>query len=148
VIVTDLTFPHETEKMIGPTAHPFQLDVTQEEDWRSLSVKSRDIGEVDIVVNNAGYFPNHPILLCHGSASDSGLDHPGPVSGQGPNESAGQDGSLRLSFAKIRKRLSLSSNAGDLTEQLHVLHPRPYQTEMRAQNGKSGNPKSTETHQG
>jgi hypothetical protein len=24
---------------IGPTGHPFQLDLTQEEDWRSLIVK-------------------------------------------------------------------------------------------------------------
>ena len=43
------------------TAHAFQLDVTQEEDWRSVSVKSRDVGDVDIVVNNAGYFPNRSI---------------------------------------------------------------------------------------
>src|SRR5947199_8845703 len=42
-------------------AHAFQLDVTQEEDWRSVSVKSRDVGDVDIVVNNAGYFPNRSI---------------------------------------------------------------------------------------
>ena len=35
--------------------------MTQEEDWRSVSVKSRDVGEVDIVVNNAGYFPNRSI---------------------------------------------------------------------------------------
>jgi NAD(P)-dependent dehydrogenase (short-subunit alcohol dehydrogenase family) len=35
--------------------------VTQEKDWRSLSLKSRDVGEVDIVVNNAGYFPNRSI---------------------------------------------------------------------------------------
>ena len=35
--------------------------MTQEEDWRSVSVKSRDVGDVDIVVNNAGYFPNRPI---------------------------------------------------------------------------------------
>ena len=61
VIVTDLTFPHETAKMIGSAAHAFQLDVTQEEEWRSLSVKSRDVGETDIVVNNAGYFPNRLI---------------------------------------------------------------------------------------
>jgi NAD(P)-dependent dehydrogenase (short-subunit alcohol dehydrogenase family) len=60
VIVTDLTFPHETVKMIGSTAHAFQLDVTQEEEWRSLSVKSH-VGETDIVVNNAGYFPNRLI---------------------------------------------------------------------------------------
>jgi 3-oxoacyl-[acyl-carrier protein] reductase len=35
--------------------------VTQEEDGRSVSIKSRDVGEVDIVVNNAGYFPNRSI---------------------------------------------------------------------------------------
>src|SRR5213594_1352949 len=61
VIATDLTPPHETVEKIGPTAHAFQLDVTQEEDWRSVSIKSRDVGEVDIVVNNAGYFPNRSI---------------------------------------------------------------------------------------
>src|SRR5207244_8275124 len=61
VIATDLTLPHETVNKIGPTGHPFQLDVTREEDWRSLSLKSRDVGEVDIVVNNAGYFPNRSI---------------------------------------------------------------------------------------
>src|SRR5436309_8154323 len=61
VIVTDLTLPQETVNKIGPTGHAFQLYVTQEEDWRSLSLKSRDVGEVDIVVNNAGYFPNRSI---------------------------------------------------------------------------------------
>src|SRR2546426_8202181 len=58
VIATDLTPPQETAEKIGPKAHAFQLDVTQEEDWRSVSLKSRDVGEVDIVVNNTGYFPN------------------------------------------------------------------------------------------
>ena len=57
VIVTDLKPPHETARKIGPTATALQLDVTQEEEWRSASVTSRDAGEVDIVVNNAGYFP-------------------------------------------------------------------------------------------
>jgi NAD(P)-dependent dehydrogenase (short-subunit alcohol dehydrogenase family) len=61
VIATDLNLPHETARKIGPTAIALQLDVTQEEDWRSVSVKSREVGEVDIVVNNAGYFPNRPI---------------------------------------------------------------------------------------
>src|SRR6476619_3257655 len=61
VIVTDLTLPRETVNKIGPTGHAFQRDVTQEEDWHSLSVKSRDVGDVDIVVNNAGYFPNRSI---------------------------------------------------------------------------------------
>lgn len=35
--------------------------MTEEENWRSVSLKSRDVGEVDIVVNNAGYFPNRSI---------------------------------------------------------------------------------------
>src|SRR5579862_4806368 len=61
VIATDLTLPHETASKIGATATAFQLDVTQEEDWRSVSIKSLDVGEVDIVVNNAGYFPNRSI---------------------------------------------------------------------------------------
>src|ERR1700732_1646871 len=61
VIATDLTPPHETVEKIGPAAHAFQLEVTQEEDGRRVAVKSRDVGEVDIVVNNAGYFPNRPI---------------------------------------------------------------------------------------
>jgi NAD(P)-dependent dehydrogenase (short-subunit alcohol dehydrogenase family) len=61
VIATDLKPPHETARKIGPKATALQLDVTQEEDWRSVSVKSRDVGEVDIVVNNAGYFPNRSI---------------------------------------------------------------------------------------
>jgi len=61
VIATDLNRPHETVEKIGPTAHALQLDVTQEEDWRSVAVKSREVGDVDIVVNNAGYFPNRPI---------------------------------------------------------------------------------------
>ena len=66
VIATDLTLPNETvarigTSAIGPSACAFQLDVTQEEDWRSVWVKSRDVGDVDIVVNNAGYFPNRSI---------------------------------------------------------------------------------------
>src|ERR1700726_1504909 len=42
VIATDLKPPHETATKIGPTASALQLDVTQEEDWRSAAVKSRD----------------------------------------------------------------------------------------------------------
>jgi hypothetical protein len=58
VIATDLSLPQETADKIGPAASAFQLDVTQEENWRSIS---QDVGEVDIVVNNAGYFPNRVI---------------------------------------------------------------------------------------
>jgi NAD(P)-dependent dehydrogenase (short-subunit alcohol dehydrogenase family) len=61
VIATDLEPPRETASKIGPAACAFQLDVTEEEDWRSVASKSREVGEVDIVVNNAGYFPNRSI---------------------------------------------------------------------------------------
>lgn len=61
VIATDLKPPNETASKIGPTATALQLDVAQEEDWRAAAVKSLDAGEVDIVVNNAGYFPNRPV---------------------------------------------------------------------------------------
>jgi hypothetical protein len=61
VIATDLTLPNETVARIGPSAYAFQLDVTQEENWRSVSLTSRDVGDVDIVVNNAGYFPDRSI---------------------------------------------------------------------------------------
>src|SRR6202043_1600339 len=58
VVATDLEPPRETARKIGPEAFALQLDVTREEDWRSVSLKTREIGDVDIVVNNAGYFPN------------------------------------------------------------------------------------------
>jgi 3-oxoacyl-[acyl-carrier protein] reductase len=61
VIATDLAPPDETVNKIGPLGHAFQLDVTKEEDWRSISLKSQEVGDVDIVVNNAGYFPNRSI---------------------------------------------------------------------------------------
>ena len=61
VIATDLRLPQETANKIGPAARAFQLDVTDEENWRSVSLKSQDVGEVDIVVHNAGYFPNRSI---------------------------------------------------------------------------------------
>jgi 3-oxoacyl-[acyl-carrier protein] reductase len=61
VIATDLTPPHETVRRIGSKALALQLDVTQEVEWRSVSLMSQEIGDVDIVVNNAGYFPNRAI---------------------------------------------------------------------------------------
>src|ERR1700716_3087695 len=61
VIATDLNMPQETLNKIGSTAHGFQLDVTKEEDWHSVFLKSQELGGIDIVVNNAGYFPNRPI---------------------------------------------------------------------------------------
>ena len=41
VIVTDLAIPNDTVEKIGPAAHTFQLDVTKEEDWRSVLEKSQ-----------------------------------------------------------------------------------------------------------
>jgi NAD(P)-dependent dehydrogenase (short-subunit alcohol dehydrogenase family) len=61
VIATDLKAPHETARKIGPMAYALELDVTQEEQWRSVAAKAKDVGEVDIVINNAGYFPNRSI---------------------------------------------------------------------------------------
>src|SRR5471032_1992530 len=61
VIATDLLTPQETLEKIGPRASGYQLDVTKEDDWHSLNLKIHDLGGVDIVVNNAGYFPNLPI---------------------------------------------------------------------------------------
>jgi len=58
VIATDLEPPHETGRKIGSEALALQLDVTREDDWRSVASKAQDLGDVDIVVNNAGYFPN------------------------------------------------------------------------------------------
>jgi 3-oxoacyl-[acyl-carrier protein] reductase len=61
VIATDLALPRETAGKIGPNGYAIPLDVTKEEDWQSVLRQSREIGDVDIVVNNAGYFPNRPI---------------------------------------------------------------------------------------
>jgi NAD(P)-dependent dehydrogenase (short-subunit alcohol dehydrogenase family) len=61
VVATDLKAPQETVSKIGSTSHGLQLDVTQEEDWNSVFLKSQEWGGIDIVVNNAGYFPNRLI---------------------------------------------------------------------------------------
>jgi len=41
VIATDLEPPHETARKIGPEAFALQLDVTREEDWRSVAGDTR-----------------------------------------------------------------------------------------------------------
>jgi NAD(P)-dependent dehydrogenase (short-subunit alcohol dehydrogenase family) len=61
VIATDLGPSHETVSKIGPAAYALELDVTQEEQWRSVAAQTREVGEDDIVVNNAGYFPSRSI---------------------------------------------------------------------------------------
>jgi NAD(P)-dependent dehydrogenase (short-subunit alcohol dehydrogenase family) len=61
VIATDLEPPHETARKIDSEALALQLDVTRDEDWHSVAGKAQAFGDVDIVVNNAGYFPNRTI---------------------------------------------------------------------------------------
>ncbi|WP_259065798.1 SDR family NAD(P)-dependent oxidoreductase [Mucilaginibacter sp. X4EP1] len=61
VIATDIHVPEETLEKIGPRASGYQLDVTKIEDWKALEFRIQDMGCVDIVVNNAGYFPNSGI---------------------------------------------------------------------------------------
>ncbi len=61
VIATDLVLPQDTMNKIGAKALGLQLDVSQEDGWQRASLQSRHLGEVDIVVNNAGYFPNRPV---------------------------------------------------------------------------------------
>ena len=61
VIATDLTIPNETVSKIGSSAHGFRLDVTREDAGRSLLLETRSVGDIDIVVNNAGYFPNRSV---------------------------------------------------------------------------------------
>jgi NAD(P)-dependent dehydrogenase (short-subunit alcohol dehydrogenase family) len=61
VIATDRTPPLETASKIGSRGYALALDVTEEEQWRSVAAQAENIGDVDIVVNNAGYFPNRTI---------------------------------------------------------------------------------------
>jgi NAD(P)-dependent dehydrogenase (short-subunit alcohol dehydrogenase family) len=61
VIATDLTPPHETANRIGSAAQALRLDVTSEEEWAAVAQAGAAAGGIDIVVNNAGYFPNRPI---------------------------------------------------------------------------------------
>src|ERR1700733_1464057 len=61
VIATDIAPPGETVRLLGTRGYGHQLDVTKEEDWQSLALSAGALGGVDIVVNNAGYFPNRPI---------------------------------------------------------------------------------------
>ena len=61
VIATDLAPPLETASKIGPTGFALALDVTAEAQWHAVAAEAGQIGGVDIVVNNAGYFPNRTI---------------------------------------------------------------------------------------
>jgi NAD(P)-dependent dehydrogenase (short-subunit alcohol dehydrogenase family) len=62
VIATDLANPDETINKIGPSGSA-QLDVPLEDDWRSVADTSKDLGGVDIVVNNAAIFQIVPLMI-------------------------------------------------------------------------------------
>jgi NAD(P)-dependent dehydrogenase (short-subunit alcohol dehydrogenase family) len=61
VIATDLHIPKDTVIKLGKSGLGLELDVTNEDNWRSVLLDSQQAGGVDIVVNNAGYFPNRAI---------------------------------------------------------------------------------------
>ncbi len=61
VIATDLAPPDETVGRIGAAAHALRLDVSSDDDWQLVAAKCAEVGPVDIVVNNAGFFPNRRI---------------------------------------------------------------------------------------
>jgi len=56
VIATDVKTPQETVRKIGPTVYALELEVSQEEQWLSVTAQTRDVGEVDIVCEQRGLF--------------------------------------------------------------------------------------------
>src|ERR1700739_3564894 len=60
-IATNLDYPDQTVERMGMRGYGFRLDVTDEDHWQAIAAGARRIGDVDIVVNNAGYFPNRII---------------------------------------------------------------------------------------
>lgn len=62
VVVVDLAQPDDTVAAIGSAALGVAADVSNPEDWAAIGrAAAQAFGEVDIVVNNAAYYPNHPI---------------------------------------------------------------------------------------
>ncbi|MBY0412758.1 MAG: SDR family oxidoreductase, partial [Bdellovibrionales bacterium] len=62
VVVADLTFPSATITLIGKNAVGVIADVSTPEGWEQIAKVAADsFGDVDIVVNNAAYYPNHMI---------------------------------------------------------------------------------------
>lgn len=62
VVVVDLTFPTDTVTAIGGNAIGVVADVSTPAAWSTIAkAASEAFGDVDIVVNNAAYYPNHAI---------------------------------------------------------------------------------------
>jgi NAD(P)-dependent dehydrogenase (short-subunit alcohol dehydrogenase family) len=59
VALVDLKKPLDTAALIGDAALPIEADISVESGWESLArTVDRKFGTVDIVVNNAGIYPN------------------------------------------------------------------------------------------
>ena len=47
VVATDLSVPQDTADKIGSAAIPLQLDVTKEENWQAVLLKTQESGRVE-----------------------------------------------------------------------------------------------------
>ena len=62
VVVADMTPPDATVATIGANAVGVAADVSSPEGWAAIEqAAAAAFGDVDIVVNNAAYYPNHSI---------------------------------------------------------------------------------------
>lgn len=62
VVVVDLAQPDDTVAAIGSAAIGVAADVSSPEGWAAIGRAAAEaFGDVGIVVNNAAYYPNHPI---------------------------------------------------------------------------------------
>ena len=62
VVAVDLESPSATVAAIGSTAVGVAADVSDPRGWATIERAAQDaFGGVDIVVNNAAFYPNHPI---------------------------------------------------------------------------------------
>ena len=62
VVAADLEMPEATVRSIGAKAIGVAADVADPRGWAAIERAAKEaFGDVDIVVNNAAYYPNHPI---------------------------------------------------------------------------------------
>ncbi len=62
IVAVDLQPPATTVERIGPAAIGIAADVSNPDDWAKIAFAAEhNFGEVDIVVNNAAYYPNRSI---------------------------------------------------------------------------------------
>ena len=59
IVATDLTLPEATVEAIGPNAIAVAADVSDPQGWAAIGQAAQQkFGEVDIVVNNAAFYPH------------------------------------------------------------------------------------------